>query len=83
MEASSATLDRILRPVRIQHGPDKRGTKPGRCRARRFRFAADPDWQTNQAGNRDSEKKLRAIERIRRVLEPILIQRIKKFPPLG
>lgn len=49
LEASSATLDRMLRPVRVQHGPGKRGTKPGTMLRQEIPIRGG-SWQEEEAG---------------------------------
>jgi hypothetical protein len=49
MEASSATLDRMLIPLRVKYGPRKRGTKPGTMLRQEIPIRGG-SWQENEAG---------------------------------
>ena len=49
MEASSATLDRMLAPLRAKYGPRKGGTKPGSMLRQEIPIRGG-SWQENEAG---------------------------------
>jgi hypothetical protein len=49
LKASSATLDRILRPVRVEVGSEKRGTKPGTMLRQEIPIRGG-SWQEEEAG---------------------------------
>lgn len=49
LEASSATLDRMLTPLRAKYGPGKRGTKPGTMLRQEIPIRGG-SWQENEAG---------------------------------
>ena len=48
-QASPATLDRLLSPLRTQYGPGKRGTKPGTMLRQEIPIRGG-SWQENEAG---------------------------------
>jgi hypothetical protein len=49
LEVSSATLDRMLAPLRAKYGPRKRGTKPGSMLRQEIPIRGG-SWQENEAG---------------------------------
>jgi len=49
LEASPATLDRMLSPLRLQYGPGKRGTKPGTMLRQEIPIRGG-SWQEDEAG---------------------------------
>jgi len=53
-EASSATLDRLLAPLRVQHGPGRRGTQPGAMLRQSIPIRGGA-WQAEEAGGLEAD----------------------------